>query len=485
MTTTITSSTTRRRSSNNNNNNNHHHHQALVSQPVWMLLSVAVLSFALVSTDISNNSPSSNTGTGLTQQQHQSSSSFFFVDAQEDEDEEDTNDTDGDDTDNKDDDEEEEDLSYMDVLGEPAWTRLRPGWSLTVNDQCLYEFVFQFEHDTTLPVGESNFRDKCGFGDEDINGGKPFEAPEDGKIYHEARQMWERFPPYVWAATGFNHLSVDWHPCGILPDGYAEPQYAFSFFRVTPEFRAHTMTCKTLSEGQVIIPGDQVCDYNQDEPNGMNFFIVPGAYMNRDPVVNMPTSFKRPESGFGPVPHYGLRSWDQDDVPDSTREWKNVPVFMSTYAGDLSMWQARVPYKMVKGENDQFNSEHARYFHTTVQTLPDTWAVDYDVSDGVARFTMVGKSNLCRSDFERAQEAAGGPPIFPNYDDLFAQLNAIQNGGAGGDGSDGENGDGSDSDGANSDISGAADALVSRPASPLLQVLVLALVSMMSLPLLV
>ena len=121
------------------------------------------------------------------------------------------------------------------------------------------------------------------------------------------------------------------------------------------------------------------------------------------------------------------------------------------------------------------------------RTLPDTWAVDYDVSEGVIRFTIVGKSNLCRSDFERAQEAAGGPPVFPNYDDLFAQLNAIQNGGAGGDGSDGENGDGSDSDGANSDISGAADALfVSRPpSSSSVQVLVFALVSMMSLSLLV
>jgi hypothetical protein len=44
----------------------------------------------------------------------------------------------------------------------------------------------------------------------------------------EPRQMWERFPDYVWATTGFNHLSVDWHPCGHRPPGYTTPHYDFS-----------------------------------------------------------------------------------------------------------------------------------------------------------------------------------------------------------------------------------------------------------------
>lgn len=111
------------------------------------------------------------------------------------------------------------------VLGEPTWTRLRPGWSLTVNDQCLYELIFQFEHDKTLPSGEPEFSGTCHFGDE--TGGELGMAP-DGKLYLESRQMWERFPEYVWAATGFNHLSIDWHPCGQRPRGYAMPQYDFS-----------------------------------------------------------------------------------------------------------------------------------------------------------------------------------------------------------------------------------------------------------------
>ncbi|KAG7338620.1 hypothetical protein IV203_029794 [Nitzschia inconspicua] len=314
----------------------------------------------------------------------------------------------------------------LSVLGEAAWTRLRPGWSLTVNDQCLYEFVFQFEHDPNLPVGDAEFLGTCTFGETPEDG--PVMAP-DGKLYLEARQMWERFPDYVWATIGFNHLSVDWHPCGHQPRGLAIPHYDFSFFRVTPEFRALAMTCKLLGDEEVIVPGEQVCDLQQDNPNGMNFFIVPGAIVDRKPVVNMPYIFDRPALGNGPMPHYGLRSWDQVNLPQFSRDWKDtIPIFMSTYAGDLVMWQAHVAHKMISGEEDQFYSSAERYFETTVQTLPDTWASDYDVSDGVVRFIMVGKAGLCRGDFEKAQAAAGGAPIFPNYDDLFALIDEQQSG---------------------------------------------------------
>jgi hypothetical protein len=113
----------------------------------------------------------------------------------------------------------------LSVLGEGAWTRLRPGWSLTVNDQCLYEFVFQFEHDANLPMGDPEFLGSCTFGE--TRQDSPETAP-DGKLYLEPRQMWERFPDYVWATIGFNHLSVDWHPCGHQPRAYSIPHYDFS-----------------------------------------------------------------------------------------------------------------------------------------------------------------------------------------------------------------------------------------------------------------
>ena len=310
----------------------------------------------------------------------------------------------------------------LSVLGENSWIRFKPSWSLTVNDQCLYEFVFQFEHDDTLPIGEQNFQGKCAFKDPETK--EPFVAPEDNKYYLDPRKFWERFPDYVWATIGFNHMSLEWLPCGKRPRGYSKAQYDFSFFRVTPEFRAQQMTCKLLTDAQVVVPGEQICDFNQgDNIKGMGFFIVPGALINRNPVVNMPETFRRPKLGNGPIPHVGLRSWDQDAVPETPNQWDDLPLIMSTYGGDLVMWQANVPYDMVSGENrdrvtgsaDRFEASAARYFQTTVQTLPDTFAVDYDDEEGMIRFIMVGKSQLCRSDFESAEAANGGPPIFPYY----------------------------------------------------------------------
>jgi hypothetical protein len=40
--------------------------------------------------------------------------------------------------------------------------------------------------------------------------------------------MWEVFPDYIWATMGFNHLSVDFLPCGRRPNGYTTPQYDLS-----------------------------------------------------------------------------------------------------------------------------------------------------------------------------------------------------------------------------------------------------------------
>jgi len=82
----------------------------------------------------------------------------------------------------------------------------------------------------------------------------------------------------------------------------------------------------------------------------------------------------------------------------------------------LAMWQAHVPYKFINGKKRQFHSLAQRYFETTVQTMPDTWAVKYDERDGKIYFTIVGKANLCRGDFERAEKAGGGPPIFSNFE---------------------------------------------------------------------
>lgn len=317
-------------------------------------------------------------------------------------------------------------LNLTEHLGTNSWKRFRPGWLLTVNDQCLYEFTFQFEHDDELPMGGDGFTRECSF-----NGGTPFKY-DDGISWLDARMHWEEFPSYVWATMGFNHLSVDWFACGTYPGGYATPHYQFSFYRVTPEFRANTMTCDVASDQ--IIPGDKGCSGVQQADNmkGKNFFILPGSVLpisdpDRTRVVNMPTTFGFPDGGAA-VEHQGLRLNDQTLVPPFPDKWNDIQLFMSTYGGDLAMWQPRIPFRMLNGTYDQFHSNAKRYHQTTVATLPDTFAFDYDASDGVIRFHMIGKSQLCKSDFERARDFANGAPVFPNYNDEQFEKDFRENG---------------------------------------------------------
>ena len=104
--------------------------------------------------------------------------------------------------------------------------------------------------------------------------------------------------------------------------------HILQFFRVTPEYRAENMVCDVIPDDESAVPGEQICLSQQEKPNGMKFFIVPSAMVNRVPVVNMPSEFERPDNGYGPIPHYGLRSWDQSIVPNSPREWNDIPIFM-------------------------------------------------------------------------------------------------------------------------------------------------------------
>jgi len=310
------------------------------------------------------------------------------------------------------------DYDPLAVLGKEDMHTLKSSWVMTVSDQCLYEFVYQFEHPDFFPIGDEEHDGTCDFGTMD-DPVKPKYAP-DGLPYLKPRRYWLRFPDYIWATLGFNHLSVDWLPCGRKPAGYRQPEYELSFFRVTPEYRAFNMVCKLYDEPwMTIVPFQEYCavDSAQDDINGMNFFITPGALANLNPLVNMPFDFTHRHETFGPVPYDGLRAWDESRVPDKPEDWNDIPVFMSTYAGNLAMWQAHIPYKFVNGTKRQFHSLAHRYWETTIQTLPDTWAVKYDERDGKIYFTLVGKAELCREDFERAERIAGGPPIFPNYED--------------------------------------------------------------------
>jgi hypothetical protein len=279
------------------------------------------------------------------------------------------------------------------VLGEDAWERFGTQYSFIVNDQGLYNFVMEFKHDENLPMGDEGFTGNCAFSN-------PLPTdPIDGLPIREPRRHFKRLPDYVWKATGFQHLSLDWNPCGKFPIGFATPHYDFSFFRVRPEYRAYFLECDQLEPGEVAVPGViEACRNEQTTDHGKEFYILPASIVDRSLIPNMPTEFTQPDL-YAPAPYVGMQYYDVQNQPSSPDQWNDLDLAMSTHAGDLMMWQARVPYRLVNGTEPQFHSRTQEYFQSTIQPLPDAFSVYYK-EDGVIRFEMTGISEIGRLELD-------------------------------------------------------------------------------------
>lgn len=283
---------------------------------------------------------------------------------------------------------------FLSILGdEDSWERFGSQYSFTVNDQGVYEFVMEFKHDENLPMGDEGFSGNCGFSNP-----LPID-PIDERPIREPRKHFERLPDYVWKATGFQHLSLDWNPCGRYPNGYATPHYDFSFFRLRPEERAFFMECDQLTEAEVAVPGlIEACRFDQSTDKGKEFYILPASLVDRSLIPNMPEEFTQPDQ-YAPAPYVGMQYYDVENSPSSPGEWNDLDLAMSTYGGDVVMWQARVPYRLVNGTTPQFNSKTQEYFQPTIKPLPDAFSVYYK-QDGVIRFQMTGLSEIGRLELD-------------------------------------------------------------------------------------
>eukprot|EP00980_Cylindrotheca_fusiformis_P023211 scaffold10220_cov148-Cylindrotheca_fusiformis.AAC.9 len=285
------------------------------------------------------------------------------------------------------------------VLGsEDDWDRFGAQYSFTVNDQGVYEFVYEFKHDESLPLGAEGFSGNCGFGD-------PLPSdPIDEQPLREPRRHFERLPDYVWKATGFQHMSLDWNACGSFPTNFATPHYDFSFFRVRPEERAYYLQCDELTKEETPVPGAiKACRKVQTTDKGKEFYILPSSLANRALIPNMPVDFVQPDS-YGPAPFIGMKYYDKKNQPSSPSQWNFLDLAMSTWGGDLMMWQARVPYRLISGRDPQFNSRTLEYFQPTIQPLPDNFSVHYK-QDGVIRFTMTGLSEISSIELDAMKAA--------------------------------------------------------------------------------
>jgi hypothetical protein len=186
----------------------------------------------------------------------------------------------------------------------------------TVDENCDYTLTMKFSHDDEFPFGGP---DTCLPG---------VDAPEDGLPYLMGRWKWERLPKYVRDATGLDHPSIDWNPCGHPGEGFLTPHYDVHFYTVSPTFRATRMVCD-------VIPGLPVCDPGlQESAQGRGFFNVARTADSSLQLANMPQGFEYALEDA--IIHMGLHAWNVAEQPNTPEEWIHPVYIICQYDGGVS-----------------------------------------------------------------------------------------------------------------------------------------------------
>lgn len=282
----------------------------------------------------------------------------------------------------------------LQVLGPPNLDKYQGTYDVTVDDDCQYLLRFDFKHnsDNPVPVNSNDFTASC-------NPSNTAKA-SDGLTHHALRRNWLPFPQYVELATGFNHMSLNWKPCGLEPLGLRQPRYDVNFYNVIPQYRKF-MSC---NEFPTKLPSQ--CQYNQTDYLGRGHFSVPNLHQKsaRQFIPNMPVDYQPDTADPQAYQYEGLIAFDADQVPPIPSNW-TLPVFhMSSYDGDVLSWRALLPYSFVSGANSSFYQANQFYIHQTENRLPAAWNMTYDAPSGLISVYMRGKSGICGDTFVNAQQ---------------------------------------------------------------------------------
>lgn len=87
-------------------------------------------------------------------------------------------------------------------LGVNSLDLLDYSYDVSVDENCDYTLTVNFSHNMDFTVGSES---TCAPG---------VLSDYDGLPMFAGRYMYEGYPEYVEQATGFNHLSLDYNPCG-------------------------------------------------------------------------------------------------------------------------------------------------------------------------------------------------------------------------------------------------------------------------------
>jgi hypothetical protein len=109
----------------------------------------------------------------------------------------------------------------LSVLGTPNWDRFDGELEIEVDDDCMYTWTVTFKHDETLPLPDDP-ANQC---DPSVT---PPALATDGLPYYAFRWSYLSVPDSFKEATGVDHVSIDFNPCGHPPVGIFTGKTVFS-----------------------------------------------------------------------------------------------------------------------------------------------------------------------------------------------------------------------------------------------------------------
>lgn len=249
--------------------------------------------------------------------------------------------------------------------------------SISVNKAtCEYTGVIKFN----VPNADVPFPETCD---------PPLLAPGDVPTPY-------KFGKEFYKATGFDHLGLDWQPCGHPdPSKFGKPHFDFHLYRITPAQR-DLMTCDLIEGAPVCaFPGGPSPD-DQTTSSGRKFFAVGTVVGTPDhpdtgKFANMPELFTV-DLGSA-VPHSGIHLYNVAGAVDVSA-WTNPMLVMGSYDSKIAFWEPMFPYSFVSGDTSNFYEESVTYVQQTT-SFPAYYSVSYDSSTEFTTVTLKGKYVDC------------------------------------------------------------------------------------------
>jgi len=281
---------------------------------------------------------------------------------------------------------EDIDLSF---LGTPNLTQydVKMNFSITEKEkteECIYKIHINFDPSRKeTPPGDNNFEGNCAPNDSQGDS-------TDGLPWHAHRRHWIRLPDEIVDATGLNHLSMEWVPCGRAPAGFRQARWDLTFYTVIPEYRAF-MICDTFKT-------PSVCQYNQTSHLGRRMFTLPRLAQDPYFLANLPLDFSPDPESPEAFEYEGLTHYDPKLVPNTTANWTLPNFVMTTYDSAAVSWRAMIPHAYFSGKYWVRSSEYQYYVYQTMKGLPSNWTTFYDSSRmyvNILGNVLEGSASMC------------------------------------------------------------------------------------------